>query len=150
MEGSRSSGFVSILNRSIRPKFEMQIFPARYRPTSRNSLRDERSRDVIKISITGDVDSYNNKFRQLCRVLDREVARLSRLFRNCVTREPRYERIARRQGRSSFYLPKEMIKQTSMGREVDIAFPRRGSFTYWYTISHAFQSFHRIAHPYRR
>ena len=42
-----------------------------------------------------------------------------------------------------------MIKQTSMGREVDIAYPRRGSFTYWYTISHAttFQSFHRIAHP---
>lgn len=30
-----------------------------------------------------------------------------------------------------------MIKQTSTGREVDIAFPRRGSFTYWrYTLSH--------------
>lgn len=26
--------------------------------------------------------------------------------------------------------PKQIIKQTSMGREVDIAFPRRGSFTY--------------------
>lgn len=108
----------------------MQIFPARYRPASRTSLRGERSRDVIRILITEDVDSYNNKFRQLCRVLGREVARLSREFRNCVTREPRYERIVRRQDRSSFYLPKEMIKQTSMGREVDIAFPRRGSFTY--------------------
>lgn len=31
-------------------------------------------------------------------------------------------------------LPKEMIKQMSMGREVDIAFLRRGPFTYWYTI----------------
>lgn len=39
------------------------------------------------------------------------------------------------------YLPKQIIKQTNMGREVDIAFPRRGSFTYWYTISDAFQSY---------
>jgi len=37
--------------------------------------------------------------------------------------------------------PKQIIKQTSVGREVDIAFPRRGSFTHWYTISDASHSF---------